>query len=100
MLDLSKVCHLFDGPLVTEDIAKNVFSKCTLNEFMTLGYESWNEVRGKLKEILSKDCPLLRDDADLLKVAIVPLSQVKMHLPAAIGEIFFILSQILTIILN
>lgn len=52
---------------------------------MSLGYDSWHEVREKLKQILSKDCPILRDQKLLVKEAIVPLSDVKMHLPAAIG---------------
>lgn len=85
MLDLSRVWHLFDGPLMV-DVAKDVFTKTSLNDFMTLGHASWSEVRGRLRQILSKDCPLLRDDKLLLDDAIVSLSEVRMHLPATIGK--------------
>ena len=85
VLDLSVVWHLFDGPLMA-NVAKHVFTKRTLNDFMALSHESWHEVRERLKEILSKDFPTLRDDKLLREEAIVPLSEVTMHLPANIGK--------------
>ena len=95
MLDLSKVWHLFDGPLMS-GVAKNVFTQVTLNEFMSLDHQCWSETRRRLKQILAKDCPLLRDDKLLREQAIVPMSDIKMHLPASIGSItcFRIVSKV------
>src|SRR5690606_22131431 len=42
--------------------------------------------RGRLFELLSADTPTLRDDAALRQAAQVPQSQVRMELPAAIGD--------------
>ncbi len=53
---------------------------------MALSYEHWQETRATVKKLLSKDCPLLRDDADLRGKALVDRRKARMYLPAVIGD--------------
>ena len=43
VLDLSKISHLFSGPVLSKSQA--VFASSVLNEFMGLGREAWTEAR-------------------------------------------------------
>ena len=85
VLDLMAVKHYFTGPLMKE-IAADVFSQSTLNDFMALSPEHWHETREYLKALLSKDTPFLRDDKELRAQALHPMKDVEMHLPAKIGD--------------
>ncbi len=84
VLDLSQINHLFNGPLMNR--YQHVFDESTLNEFMSLGRPAWQETRAKLKEILSADYPVLRDDKELRGKALIEQSKCQMHLPANIGD--------------
>jgi len=57
-----------------------------LNAFMAFGRNAWTAVRRRLLELLSADNLTLRDDAALRQEALVPQSQVRMELPAVIGD--------------
>jgi len=84
ILDLNAIRHLFTGPnLVSHN---HVFSESTLNSFMALGRPAWQEARSKLQEILCKNQAVLRDDKELRERALIPMSRVRMHLPAKIGD--------------
>ncbi len=65
---------------------QKVFEESTLNSFMSLGHSAWSETRLRLKELLSADCPLIKDNKELREVALVERSKCKMHLPANIGD--------------
>lgn len=52
---------------------------------MSLGRPVWKATRLAIQDILSKDNTKLRDNAELLQKALIPLTDVKMHLPAKIG---------------
>lgn len=80
-LDLSLLTHLFTN----QNIAK-ALSRPTLNELMLLGRPLWSETRAKIRELLARDTPTLRDDESLLQKALVPLVECIMHLPATIGD--------------
>ena len=84
VLDLSAVCHLFQGPVLSQH--RDVFRAPTLNAFMGLGKEAWNEARETLQHLLAADTATLRDNADLRSKAVVPRLSCSMHLPAAIGD--------------
>ncbi|CAF0754411.1 unnamed protein product [Brachionus calyciflorus] len=84
VLDLSKVAHLFDGPLMKNN--QHVLQQTTLNQFMSLGHLVWKEARLRLKELLSEDCPILRDNSELRQQAFLERSKCIMHLPAQIGD--------------
>lgn len=85
VLDLSEVKHYFNGPLM-KDVASYVFCQPTLNEFMALSQNHWKETRQFVKSILAADNPFLRDDEKLRQVALHPMEDVEMHLPASIGD--------------
>lgn len=65
---------------------QNVFDDDALNNFMSLGRAAWKETRETLKNILSKDKPILRDNQELRKKAFVRRDECIMHLPAQIGD--------------
>ena len=65
---------------------KTVFDKNSLNPFMAQGRETWRQVRALLQTILSDENPLLRDDSELRKKVIIPMSDVEMCLPVKIGD--------------
>jgi len=83
ILDLSKVSHLFSGPLLKSH--QQVFREATLNSLMGLTKEHWAEARATLSHLLARDCATVRDSS-LKETAMVPQSCATMHLPATIGD--------------
>eukprot|EP00088_Acartia_fossae_P068828 TRINITY_DN8808_c0_g1_i1.p1 TRINITY_DN8808_c0_g1~~TRINITY_DN8808_c0_g1_i1.p1 ORF type:complete len:421 (-),score=116.64 TRINITY_DN8808_c0_g1_i1:126-1388(-) len=84
IVDLSKISHLFDGPLLSEHQA--VFQQPCLNGLMSLPRACWLEARKTLTTLLSSSCPVLRDNTDLRNRALLLQSEASMHLPAKIGD--------------
>ena len=87
VLDLSKISHLFTGPLMKEHQA--VLRSHNLNQLMGLSHLHWAETRQTLTGLLtstSSTSSLLRDDPELRALALLPQSSVTMHLPADIGD--------------
>jgi fumarylacetoacetase len=75
------------GHLDTPSVrGRRVFQETTLNVFMALGRPAWREVREAVTQLLRADEPTLRDNASLREHALVPLKDVEMLLPAAIGD--------------
>jgi fumarylacetoacetase len=74
---------LLRGPAVGDG---QVFREAVLNPFMALGRAAWSEVRSLLSRLLRADEPALRDNAALRERALVPMAEVEMLLPAAIGD--------------
>uniref|UniRef100_A0A6B2L5A7 Fumarylacetoacetase n=1 Tax=Arcella intermedia TaxID=1963864 RepID=A0A6B2L5A7_9EUKA len=64
----------------------NVFAEGALNSFMKLGRPTWLKVRKVLQDVLAKENPILRDNQELLKKALFPLSAITNLLPAKIGD--------------
>lgn len=63
------------------------FRQPELNGFMALGRPAWRAARSRLQELLAGDGDdRLRSDDALRRAALRPLSEVKMHLPAKIGD--------------
>src|SRR6185436_18090622 len=58
-----------------------VFAASTLNPFMALGPKVWSSTRARISELLRHDNPELRDNEKLRKRALVPMTDVKLHLP-------------------
>ena len=65
---------------------EKVFSRKTLNDFMSKGRKTWKQVRTILQMALSDENPILRDDEDLRKIALIPMEDVEMCLPVEIGD--------------
>ncbi len=64
-----------------------VFDAPALNDFMALGRPAWLGVRARLQDLLSIDGdPALRDDAQLLERVLHRQTDVRMLLPAQIGD--------------
>ena len=56
------------------------FADPTLNRFMSAGREVWREIRQQLIGLLSSD------NSPIKKEALIPIQEVQMHLPVAIGD--------------
>lgn len=69
------------------DTAHGVFGEADLNAFMGLGPEAWSAVRRRLTALLEEDGdPALRADAGLSARALIPLGEVRGHLPFRVTE--------------
>jgi fumarylacetoacetase len=62
-----------------------VFAASQLNPFMALGPKVWSSTRARISELLRHDHPELRDNEKLRKRALVPMTDVKLHLPFAVS---------------
>ena len=62
-----------------------VFAASALNPFMALGPKVWSKTRARISELLRHDHPELRDNEKLRKRALVPMADVKLHLPIAVA---------------
>jgi fumarylacetoacetase len=72
-----------DGRLDAGELG--VFAAPMLNPFMALGPKVWSRTRARISELLRHDNPELRDNDELRQRALVPLDQVKLHLPIAVA---------------
>jgi fumarylacetoacetase len=73
---------LLEGP----GLPGRVFAEPSLNTFMALGRPAWREARARVSRLLSADEPVLRDDTALRARALVPAGDVRMVLPAVVGD--------------
>src|SRR3954449_3791830 len=76
--ELEQDSRLDVGPL-------GVFSGASLNAFMALGPEVWSRTRARISELLRHDQSELRDNDELRRRALVPMADVKLHLPIAVS---------------
>ncbi|KAL5097479.1 hypothetical protein RYX36_001806 [Vicia faba] len=85
VLDLSEISSagLFNGTLLTNS---DCFLQPNLNKFVSLGRPAWKEARATLQKLLSSTEATLRDNEVLRQKALVPLSQVELLLPVAVGD--------------
>jgi fumarylacetoacetase len=67
-------------------LGRRVFGSGRLNDFLALGRAAWSAVRARVSRLLQADEPTLRDDADLLARVLLPAADVRMMLPAEIGD--------------
>ncbi len=63
-----------------------IFDQPALNDFMARGREAWTSVRATITDLLSAETAPLRDNAVLRDEALVPMTDVTLHLPAKIGD--------------
>jgi fumarylacetoacetase len=73
-----------DGRLIFDDGA-GIFAGRWLNHFMSLGPKVWSQTRARISELLRDDNPELRDNAELRSLALVPMADVKLHMPIAVA---------------
>ncbi len=67
-------------------VPRGVFETAALNPFLALGRPAWREVRRAVSDLLRGDQPRLRDDPALRARLLLPVAEVEMLLPAAIGD--------------
>ena len=72
-----------DGRLDVGELG--VFAAPVLNPFMALGPEVWSRTRARISELLRHDNPELRDNPGLRERALVPMADVKLHMPFAVA---------------
>jgi fumarylacetoacetase len=65
---------------------RGTFAAPALNRLMALGRPAWRELRARITQLLSADEPALRDSQPLRDAALLPVAQVELLLPAAIGD--------------
>jgi fumarylacetoacetase len=66
-------------------VEPGVFAAPSLNPFMALGPKVWSRTRARISELLRHDHPELRDNEKLRQRALVPMADVKLHLPIAVA---------------
>ncbi len=64
----------------------NIFAQPALNSFMALGKPVWAHVRATLQKLLSADAAALRDNSDLRSQVFYRQQDIRLHLPAQIGD--------------
>ncbi|XP_022221778.1 fumarylacetoacetase [Drosophila obscura] len=79
VLDLKAVSQLYPHPVQVSLQAE------TLNALMGLGHESWDVVRTQTQKLLLQGSEL-DQNVDLKETAVIPQSQISLHLPAQIGD--------------
>jgi fumarylacetoacetase len=72
-----------DGRLDVGELG--VFAAPMLNPFMALGPKVWSRTRARISELLRHDHPELRDNDELRRNALVPMADVKLHMPIAVA---------------
>lgn len=84
VVDLSILADmaLLDGT----GIPRAAFLEPGLNAIMACGRPAVRALRERLSVLLREDNPTLRDDAPLREDALLPLDQVRMHLPVVVGD--------------
>src|SRR4051794_17795857 len=76
--ELEQYCRLEAGEL-------GVFAASSLNPFMALGPKVWSRTRARISELLRHDNPELRDNDELRRRALVPMADVKLHIPISVA---------------
>jgi fumarylacetoacetase len=71
-----------DGRLQVEP---GTFAVASLNTFMAQGPEVWARTRVRISELLRHDNDELRDNEELRKLALVPMRDVRLHMPIAVA---------------
>ncbi|WP_322514507.1 fumarylacetoacetase [Rhodopseudomonas palustris] len=63
------------------ELPDGVFAQSSINAFMALGPQVWRTTRARISALLRHDSAELRDDAALREQALIPMRDVKLHLP-------------------
>jgi fumarylacetoacetase len=71
-----------DGRL---EVEVGTFAGPALNFFMHQGPKVWSKTRARISELLRADHPELRDNEELRKLALVPMADVKLHMPFTVS---------------
>jgi fumarylacetoacetase len=67
------------------DVERGVFAAASLNPFMAQRPEVWSKARARIIELLRHDNPELRDNEALRKRALIPMANIRLHLPITVA---------------
>jgi fumarylacetoacetase len=67
-------------------LPEGVFARDSLNPFLELGRPVWRAVRGRVSGLLEEGNGELRDRAELVDRALVPVGEVELLLPVRVGD--------------
>ena len=76
---------LENGGLIDLSPAFGIFAQGSINAFMALGPQVWSKTRARISELLRHDNPQLRDNKELRSRALVPMADVRLHLPITVA---------------
>ncbi len=68
------------------ELTEDIFLQDTLNDFISAGKKTWRLVRNRISEIFNETNAVLRDNLNHRKQIILPIAEVEMQLPVAIGD--------------
>lgn len=75
------------GLFVTPEFqGHRVFAESSLNAFLALGRPAWRKAREIIQHLLNAETAVLRDDLAWRNEALIPQADVRMMLPARIGD--------------
>jgi fumarylacetoacetase len=66
-------------------VEPGTFAVPSLNAFMSQGPEVWARTRARISELLRHDHDELRDNEELRKLVLLPMRDVKLHLPITVA---------------
>jgi fumarylacetoacetase len=67
------------------DVELGIFAASSLNSFMSQGPKVWSRARARISELLRHDNPELRDNEALRKRALIPMANVRLHMPITVA---------------
>ncbi len=85
VLDLS---ILEDKGFFKDQLKNNtgIFSKKSLNRFMSMGKDTWHNIRIEIQDILSEGNSKLSGNEDLKNLCLIPMKNAEMCMPVEIGD--------------
>lgn len=83
VLDLSVLAQ--EGLLSEQAKQERYFCDSSLNRFMGHGKAVWSATRARIRELLSYDCPTLRDNAELRSKAFQRIDAVTLQMPVQVA---------------
>ncbi|TKB25132.1 fumarylacetoacetase [Desulfopila sp. IMCC35006] len=63
-----------------------LFNTSTLNPFLAMGRSTWRAVRATVSRLLREDVGELRDNSELRGKALIPVQNITLQMPVAIGD--------------
>jgi len=83
-IDLAVLQHL--GYFKGIDLDRDIFTQDTLNDFISLGKETWRLVRNRISDIFLESNTQLQNNPEDRKKTIFAVSDVEMQMPVQVGD--------------
>lgn len=83
-IDIAVLQHL--GYFKGIDLDRDIFTQDTLNDFISLGQETWRLVRNRISDIFLESNAQLQNNQEDREKAIFAISDVEMQMPVQVGD--------------